>query len=115
MRGHYLLTACLLAPLLGGCIVKTAADVVTAPVRVAGKAVDLATTSQSERDEKRGRELRKQEEQLGKIKRRYREEYAACAEGSEQSCSDARASWAEMEALRQTLPPPPPPPESQRR
>ena len=52
---------------LSGCVVgtvaKTAVDVVTLPVKVVSKGVDLATTSQSEADEKRGRELRKADEQ----------------------------------------------------
>ena len=47
-------------------IAKTAVDVVTLPVKVVSKGVDLATTSQSEADEKRGRELRKAEEEAGK-------------------------------------------------
>ena len=54
---------------LSGCITsiaKTAVDVVTLPVKVVSKAVDLATTSQSEADEKRGRELRKAEAEAGK-------------------------------------------------
>ena len=54
---------------LSGCITsiaKTAVDVVTLPVKVVSKSVDLATTSQSEADEKRGRELRKAEEAVGK-------------------------------------------------
>ena len=54
MRGIALLTFPILALALGGCVARTAVNVATAPVRVAGKAVDLATTSQSERDEKRG-------------------------------------------------------------
>ena len=64
-----LLAPLALLPLLGGCvgtIAKTAVDVVTLPVKVASKGVDLATTSQSEADEKRGRELRKQEEEQGR-------------------------------------------------
>jgi len=60
------LATLLLAPLLGGCvagtIVDTAVTAVTLPVRVASKAVDLATTSQAEADRKRGRELRLQDE-----------------------------------------------------
>jgi hypothetical protein len=55
---------------LSGCVVgtvaKTAVDVVTLPVKVASAGVDAATTSQSEADEKRGRELRKQDEERGK-------------------------------------------------
>jgi hypothetical protein len=60
----------LLPFLLSGCVVgtvaKTAVDVVSIPVKVVSAGVDAATTSQSERDEKRGRELRKQEEEAGK-------------------------------------------------
>jgi hypothetical protein len=59
-----------LAPLLGGCIVgtvaKTAVDVATIPVKVASAGVDAATTSQSEADEKRGREARKEDERRGR-------------------------------------------------
>lgn len=55
---------------LGGCIVgtvaKTAVDVATLPVKVASAGVDAATTSQSEADEKRGREARKADEERGK-------------------------------------------------
>ena len=55
---------------LSGCVVATVADaavdVVTLPVKAVSKGVDLATTSQSEADEKRGRELRKAEEQAGR-------------------------------------------------
>ena len=51
---------------LSGCVVATStavsATVATLPVKVVSKSVDLATTSQSEADEKRGRELRKAEE-----------------------------------------------------
>jgi hypothetical protein len=61
----------LLLPLtLSGCVVgtvaSTAVDVVTLPVRVASAGVDAVTISQKEADEKRGRELRKQEEERGK-------------------------------------------------
>jgi hypothetical protein len=46
--------------------VRTAADVVTMPVKAVGWTADKMTTSQSEADEKRGRELRKQEEARGR-------------------------------------------------
>ncbi len=59
-----------LFPLLGGCIAQTAVDVVTLPVRVASKTVDVLTTSQSEADEKRGRAIRKREECIGREQRR---------------------------------------------
>ncbi|MDQ8757532.1 hypothetical protein RCO27_14980 [Sphingosinicella sp. LHD-64] len=55
---------------LSGCIVRTAANVVTLPVRAVGAGVDAVTTSQSEADERRGRELRREEERLGRIARR---------------------------------------------
>ena len=55
---------------LGGCLAKTALDVVTLPVKAAGAAVDKLTTSQAEADQKRGREIRKQEEREGKEARK---------------------------------------------
>ena len=55
---------------LGGCIAQTAVDIVTLPVKAASKTVDVLTTSQSEADEKRGREIRKREECIGKEGRR---------------------------------------------
>jgi hypothetical protein len=61
----------LLLPLaLGGCIARTAVDIVTLPVRAVSKTADVLTTSQSEADEKRGRALRKHEECLAKEERR---------------------------------------------
>ena len=65
-----LLFALLLIPALSGCVVASVADaavdIVTLPVDVAAKGVDLATTSQAEADQKRGREMRKAEEQSGR-------------------------------------------------
>lgn len=53
----------LAGPLLSGCIVKDAVDtavgVATLPVKAGSRAVDLATTSEEERDAKFLRELRK--------------------------------------------------------
>ena len=46
---------------LSGCIASVAKTVVTTPFKVAGKAVDLATTSQDEADRNRGRQMRKAE------------------------------------------------------
>lgn len=61
----------LLLPLaLGGCLVRTAANVVTMPVKAVGWSADKLTTSQSEADEKRGRELRKADERRAKEERR---------------------------------------------
>lgn len=65
----------LLLPLvLGGCLVRTAADVVTMPVKAVGWSADKLTTSQSEADEKRGRELRKADERRAKEERRRAKE-----------------------------------------
>ena len=67
MRNLFLTLAAL--PLLSSCvgtIAKTAVDVVTLPVKVASAGVDAVTTSQSEADEKRGREARKQDEERGR-------------------------------------------------
>ena len=65
-----LLLPVLLAPALSGCVVgtiaSTAVDVATLPVKVVSAGVDAATTSQSEADQKRGRELRKEEERRGR-------------------------------------------------
>ena len=64
------LAALALLPLLSGCIVgtvaKTAVDVATLPVKAASAGVDAVTTSQAEADQKRGRELRKEEERRGR-------------------------------------------------
>jgi hypothetical protein len=59
---------------LGGCIAQTALDIVTLPVKVASKTVDVLTTSQSEIDQKRGREVREHEECMGKEARRAERE-----------------------------------------
>lgn len=91
-------------PALSGCIAKTALDVATAPVRVASGAVDMATTSQSEADEKRGREIRKREERLGQLQRRYAREMDRCSEGDETACNAARATYVEIEAILPTVP-----------
>ena len=63
--------------LLPGCIAKTAVDVVTLPVKAASKTVDVLTTSQSEADEKRGRQIREYEECVGKEDRRARKDQRA--------------------------------------
>lgn len=56
--------------MLGGCIVEkvagAAVDVVTLPVKAVSAGVDALTTSQAEADQKRGRQLRKEEEVRGR-------------------------------------------------
>ena len=54
---------------LGGCL-STAGKIVTAPVKAASWTVDKATTSRSEADRNRGREMRRQEEREAKERRR---------------------------------------------
>ncbi len=60
---------------LGGCL-STAGKIVTAPVKAASWTVDKATTSQSEADRNRGREIRKQEEREARERRREGRETA---------------------------------------
>lgn len=60
-----------LALLTGGCIAKTAVDVVTLPVKAVGQGVDWATTSQDEADRNYGRKMRKAEEREGKERRAW--------------------------------------------
>lgn len=59
-----------LALLLSGCLARTAVDLVTLPVKVVSAGVDAATTSQAEADRRRGREIREEEERLGRLARR---------------------------------------------
>jgi hypothetical protein len=59
-----------LALLLSGCLARTVVDVVTLPVKVVSAGVDAATTSQSEADQRRGRQIREEEERLGRLARR---------------------------------------------
>jgi hypothetical protein len=89
---------------LQGCLARAAVDVVTAPVRVVSKGVDAATTSQSEADEKRGREIRRREERLGQIEREYDKQIARCRKGDDEACDEARALKAERAALLPTIP-----------
>ena len=96
--------ALLAALALQGCLAKTALDIATAPVRVAGKAVDLATTSQSEADEKRGREIRRREERLGKLERKYRDQREDCEDGDRRACEKARETYGEIQRLLPTVP-----------
>lgn len=67
------LSACVVAQ-----VADTAVDVVTLPVKAVSAGVDAATTSQSEADEKRGREIRRAEEKAG---REAREREKRCRSG----------------------------------
>ncbi|MBY0520450.1 MAG: hypothetical protein K2P79_08505 [Sphingomonas sp.] len=61
--------ALLLPPLLllaSGCVAKAVVGVATAPVKVAGKAIDWTTTSREEADRNAGRQQRKAEKHCRK-------------------------------------------------
>jgi hypothetical protein len=94
----------LAALLLSGCIAKTALDVVTLPVRVASKGVDLATTSQSEADQKRGREIRQREERLGKLQREFDKLQGQCLEGDRRACERQSSVRAQIDGMVPTVP-----------
>jgi hypothetical protein len=75
----------LLAFALGGCIARTALDIATLPVKATSAAVDAAHTSQAEVDRKRGRQIRKEEECIGRESRRAQKadrepDYTRCEE-----------------------------------
>jgi isocitrate lyase len=76
----FLLAALLLAPLLSGCAItslaSSAVDVVTLPVKAVSAGVDAVTTSQSEADQKRGKQLREDQERRGRALRQWE---ARCA------------------------------------
>jgi hypothetical protein len=79
---------------LGGCLAKTALDVATMPVKAVGWTADKLTTSQSEADEKRGREIRREEERLAKEERaRKKEEERRWREVQRQRQKMQRESW----------------------
>jgi len=83
----------LLVPLaLSGCVqtlASTAVDVVTLPVKVVSAGVDAVTTSQSERDAKLGKQLRKQDEERGRL---YREAQERCRKGRAIPTDDCTAA-----------------------
>lgn len=100
MTRPLLVLAPLVALTLSGCIASTAASIVTAPVKVGAKAVDMATTSQSEADENRGRAMRKRDEKIRKLEKQYSRRLAACNRGETAACADANRISGEIEALR---------------
>jgi hypothetical protein len=75
--------------LLSGCVTSLVKEVVTAPVKIVSKTADVLTTSQSESDEKRGRDMRKREETLGKLARQRDKEREKCEDGNEVACGKA--------------------------
>ena len=89
---------------LQGCLAKTAVSAVTLPVKVASSGVDMSTTSQSEADQKRGREIRQREERLGELQRDYDKQIDRCGDGDRRACDQARATYAEMQVLLPSIP-----------
>lgn len=88
----------LAAPLLSGCV-STVKSVVTAPFKAAGQVADWSTTSQDEADRNRGRELRKREEQLGKLSRQRDKAAEKCRDGNADQCQRAEVIEHEIEAV----------------
>jgi hypothetical protein len=89
---------------LQGCLARTAVSAVTLPVKVASRGVDLATTSQSEADQKRGREIRQREERLGRLRRDYERQIGKCGDGDRRACDQARLTYAEIQVLLPSIP-----------
>jgi len=104
MRAPHLLALAAMSLAVSGCLAKAAADIVTAPVRIGSKAVDLATTSQSEADQARGREIRRREERLGKLEREYEKQSEDCRDGDQEACREAVEIRAEIEELLPSIP-----------
>ena len=104
MSIRFAFAAPLAAFLLSGCLARTALDVVTLPVKVASKGVDLATTSQSEADQKRGREIRQREERLGKLEREFDKLQANCLRGDARACEKQSMVKAQIDSIVPTVP-----------
>lgn len=97
--------------LASGCVAKSAFDLATLPVRAGARAVnttadvyDRVTVSDSERDQKRGREIRRREERYGKLSREYDKARRDCSRGDDDACDDARSIYDEMDAMRASVP-----------
>jgi hypothetical protein len=84
-----LIVCALLFVLLQGCVASIVSNVSNAPMKAVSKTLDILTTSQSEADEKRGRELRKHEEALGKLSRKRAKARKRCADGDRDACEKA--------------------------
>ncbi|HEX7782304.1 MAG TPA: hypothetical protein VF509_05825 [Sphingobium sp.] len=69
-----------MAILAQGCVARTAANIVTLPVKAGSQAVDWTTTSQDEADRNRGRDMRKQEKRDAKERRK------ACRDAGRRDC-----------------------------
>jgi hypothetical protein len=87
--------------LLGGCVTSVVKDVVMLPVKVVSKTADVLTTSQSEIDEKRGRDIRKREELLGKLARKRDKAREDCADGDNKACDEYEALQSQIDEAKQ--------------
>jgi UPF0716 family protein affecting phage T7 exclusion len=83
---------------LPGCVTSVVKEVITAPIKIVSKTADVMTTSQSESDEKRGRDMRKREERLGKMARQRDRLREKCEDGDKDACNAARELDDEIEA-----------------
>lgn len=104
MRALHLTALALASLTLQGCLARAAVDVVTLPVRAVSAGVDAVTTSQSEADEKRGREIRKREERLGELERDLDRQMERCADGNDEACEKAQAIRAEINSILPGIP-----------
>ncbi|WP_033074730.1 hypothetical protein [Sphingopyxis sp. MWB1] len=86
------------AMMLSGCV-GAVKSVVTAPVKAVGQVADWTTTSQDEADRNRGRELRKREEQLGKLQRERDKAAEKCRRGEQPQCQRVEVLDHEIEAM----------------
>ncbi|PKP93746.1 MAG: hypothetical protein CVT77_04505 [Alphaproteobacteria bacterium HGW-Alphaproteobacteria-16] len=83
-KGLVILFAASLPLVSGGCIAKTAFDVVTLPVKAGAQAADWATTSQDEADRNYGRKMREKEAKEGRELKKRQE---ACRKNP-RNCDD---------------------------
>jgi hypothetical protein len=106
-----IVSVALVLAILPGCVAKSAFDLVTMPVRAGANAVnttagvyDRVTVSQSEQDQRRGREIRRREERYGELSRDYDRAMRKCDRGSDDACDTARDIYGEMNAMRSSVP-----------
>ncbi len=104
MNTRSIIMAICIAPVLTGCVAKTAFDVATAPIRAGAKVADWATTSQDEADRARGREIRRREERLGELNEDLAELEDDCLDGDDDACREAVMTRREIEALLPSIP-----------
>lgn len=83
----YVLLVSVVMLILPGCVVRTAANIVTLPVRAGAQAVDWTTTSQEESDRNYGRQMREQEARDGKARKKAdKERRQQCREAGYDIC-----------------------------